>query len=94
MSGRADGKSGVAPVSEVGRSMLADFMKEGLGDHVLLLRLYQVRQRPPNCLLLGCTLSCWQEILRVMAWDADHSVSGSVYFFPPFLSPSRDRGRK
>ena len=42
VSGRSDGKSAGAPVSEVGRTLLADLMQEGLGDHVLLLRIYQV----------------------------------------------------
>lgn len=39
--GQAD-KSGAGPISETGRKMLTDLMREGLGDHVLLLRLYQV----------------------------------------------------
>jgi hypothetical protein len=39
--GQAD-RSGAAPISEAGRKMLTDLMREGLGDHVLLLRLYQV----------------------------------------------------
>ena len=38
--GQAD-RSGAAPISETGRKMLTDLMREGLGDHVLLLRLYQ-----------------------------------------------------
>lgn len=42
VSGRSDGKSAGAPVSEAGRAMLADLMQEGLGDHVLLLRIYEV----------------------------------------------------
>ncbi len=38
--GQAD-RSGAAPISETGRKMLTNLMREGLGDHVLLLRLYQ-----------------------------------------------------
>ena len=52
MSGRTDqreGKAGAGPtVSEAGREMLADLMTEGLGDHILLLRLYQACN-PRSC---------------------------------------------
>ena len=49
VSGRAEreGKAAGPAVSEAGRSMLADLMKEGLGDHILLLRLYQARAPYP-----------------------------------------------
>ncbi len=54
-SGRTDqreGKTGAGPtVSEAGREMLGDLMKEGLGDHILLLRLYQAC---PTCILAPC----------------------------------------
>ena len=59
MSGRVDqreGKGGAGPtVSEAGRAMLADLMKDGLGDHILLLRLYQVHN-PYVCRSAGTAL--------------------------------------
>jgi len=40
--GQAD-RSGAQPVGEAGRKVLQELMREGLGDHILLLRVYQVR---------------------------------------------------
>ena len=37
-----EGKSSGPPISEASRAVLKELMKEGFGDHILLLRLYQV----------------------------------------------------
>ena len=41
-SGHGSGGGGLGPR---GQAVLKDLMREGLGDHILLLRLYQVRGR-------------------------------------------------
>ena len=68
-SGRVDqreGKAGAAQtVSEAGRAMLADLMKEGLGDHILLLRLYQACKTNP-CRYADAALLCGRNSLRVL----------------------------
>ncbi len=39
-----EGKGGQSALPEHARAELAHMLKEGLGDHILLLRLYQVRR--------------------------------------------------
>lgn len=41
------GGGGGASISEQGRELLRELQKEGLGDHILLLRLYEVNCRAP-----------------------------------------------
>lgn len=42
--GRGSGSGGGPAISAQGRELLTELMQEGLGDHVLLLRLYEVRR--------------------------------------------------
>lgn len=67
--GQAD-RSGAAPISETGRKMLTDLMREGLGDHVLLLRLYQASG------------SCMEECLWLRALVHWSSSSGFLVSSP------------
>ena len=42
-----EGKGKQSALPENARATLGQMLKEGLGDHILLLRLYQVYKEPP-----------------------------------------------
>lgn len=49
-------REGAQPVSSSGRKILDEMMDEGLGDHILLLRLYQVSKNIADWPYIGSRL--------------------------------------
>lgn len=59
-----EGKGKQSALQENARLALAQMLKEGLGDHILLLRLYQVNLIAASGLLEHLLHLCWSSRLQ------------------------------